>query len=74
MAVGFAKDIRPLFTDEDVDHMKDQGIDLSDYNDCKSNADDILSAVKTGRMPPGRRWPPPNVQKFDDWMKGGYQP
>jgi len=74
MAIGFAKDIRPLFTDEDVDHMNDQGINLSDYNDVKSNADDILDSVKAGRMPPGRRWSPDKVQKFDDWMKGGYQP
>ena len=29
-APGFAKDIRPMFTDMDVDHMKPAGIDLSD--------------------------------------------
>jgi hypothetical protein len=74
MAIGFAKDIRPLFTDEDVSCMKDQAIDLSDYNDVKSNANDILAAVKTGRMPPKRPWAPDKVQKFADWIKGGYQP
>lgn len=73
MAIGFAKDIRPLFTDVDVDHMKVM-FDLSSYDDVKDNASDILSSVKAGRMPPGRRWSPDNVQKFQDWINGGCQP
>ena len=73
MAVGFATDIRPLFTDQDVDHMS-MMFDLSSYDDVKKNASDILSSVKAGRMPPGRRWSPDKVQKFQDWINGGYQP
>ena len=73
MAVGFAQDIRPLFTDVDVDHMKAM-FDLSNYDDVKDNASDILSSVKAGRMPPGGRWSPDKVQKFQDWINGGYQP
>lgn len=76
MALGFAKDIRPLFTDVDVDHMKNRVgmFDLSNYDDVKDNASDILDSVKAGRMPPGKPWSADKVQKFQDWINGGYQP
>jgi hypothetical protein len=47
------------------------------YDDVKTNADGILAAVKSGRMPPrneNRRWTPGKVQKFQDWINGGFQP
>ena len=34
MAVSFARDIKPLFTDMDVAHMKDLGVALDDYGSC----------------------------------------
>jgi hypothetical protein len=73
MAIGFAKDIRPLFTDQDVDHMTWM-FDLSKYDDVKSNAADILDSVKGGRMPPGEPWSSDKVQKFQDWINDGCQP
>lgn len=48
--------------------------DLSNYDEVKSNASDILDSVKDGRMPPGEPWSADKVQKFQDWINGGYQP
>jgi hypothetical protein len=43
---SYATDIRPKFTDEDIDHMKDFGVDLSDYATVRDNADLILTRLK----------------------------
>ena len=54
MAISFAADIRPLFTDTDIDHMA-FSCDLSKYEDVKAMADDILKRLNgTGGpvMPP----------------------
>ncbi len=79
MALSFAKDIKPMFTAMDQDHMLNQQgmFDLWDYNDVKTNAASILSAVKSGRMPPPGeepRWTPDKVQKFQNWINEGYPP
>ena len=79
MALSYAKDIKPMFTAMDQDHMLNQQgmFDLWDYNDVKSNAANILSVVKSGRMPPPGtepRWTPDKVQKFQDWINEGYPP
>ena len=50
--LSFAKDIRPMFTDIDVAHMKIAGIDLSDRNEVMMHADAIYQTVSTGAMPP----------------------
>ncbi|HEY3824678.1 MAG TPA: hypothetical protein VGL82_08970 [Bryobacteraceae bacterium] len=77
MALSFAKDIKPLFNAVDQDHMLNQQgmFDLWDYNDVKTNADQILNAVKAGKMPPkrdGGPWPKDKVQKFQDWISQDY--
>jgi hypothetical protein len=77
MAISYAKDIKPMFTAMDQDHMlNDQGMfDLWDYNDVKTHAAGILRAVKSGRMPPPGeepRWSPEMVQKFQDWINESY--
>ena len=80
MAVGFAQDIRPLFTDLDVAHMRHQLVKLDDFDYMRNphHAERVLKAVSTGKMPPRRSgepvWPPETVQLFRDWMDGGYQP
>ena len=38
ITTSFARDIRPMFTDIDVEHMKAAGIDLSSYDDVQSYA------------------------------------
>ena len=79
MALSYAKDIKPMFTAMDQDHMLNQQgmFDLWDYNDVKTNAASILSPVKSGRMPPPGsepRWTPEMVQKFQNWINEGYPP
>ena len=39
--LSFAADIRPLFTDVDVEHMQNYGIDLSSHDDVKKHAANI---------------------------------
>ena len=78
-APGFEKDIKPLFTQVDQDHMLNRVkmFNLWKYEDVKTNANAIRDAVKAGRMPPKREkrtWTPDKVQKFQDWIDGGFQP
>ena len=80
MAVSFAQDIRPLFTDIDIAHMKDFGVALDDvdYMRDPAHAESVLRRVKSGSMPPKRSGEPPwsaeSVQLLQDWMAAGYQP
>jgi hypothetical protein len=79
MAVSFAQDIRPLFTDMDIAHMKGAGVLLDDFEYLRdpAHAQKVLDAVSTGAMPPQGSgepsWPPESVQLFRDWIAGGYQ-
>jgi hypothetical protein len=79
VAVSFAQDIRPLFTDLDVAHMKDFSVRLDDFDYMRdpAHAQKVLNAVSTGVMPPSSsgepQWSPESIQLFRDWMGGGYQ-
>jgi hypothetical protein len=81
-AVGFAADIRPLFTQTDIDHMN-WYCDLSNYEDVKTNADDILRRLKAqggSVMPPPPAkggdgpWSASNIALFQSWIESGYLP
>ena len=76
--LSFAADIRPLFTDVDVEHMQNYGIDLSSHDDVKRHAASILSTVTGGTMPPpgeGReRWSAQMCETFRQWMEQGFPP
>ena len=78
MAVSFAQDIRPLFTDMDVAHMKNFGVALDsfDYMRAPAHAQRVLDRVSNGSMPPRRSGEPPwsaeNVQLLRDWIAAGY--
>jgi hypothetical protein len=75
LALSFAADIRPLFRDEqDVEVMKNVGLDLSSYDDVKTNAEAIYSRVEDGSMPCDDAWPKEQVAKFKQWMDEGMQP
>jgi len=71
---SFASDIRPLFRDIDVQHMKDvSGLDLQDYQQVRDNSGEILNRVKsTGprRMPPppDAPWTTAEVDLFQKWI------
>jgi hypothetical protein len=82
MAVSFAADIRPLFTKLDIDHMI-SFLDLSDYDDVKASADEILQRLKGvggAVMPPPPSkggdgpWPPERIALFERWIADGCQP
>jgi hypothetical protein len=71
---SFAKDIRPLFRNVDIEHMKPLGLDLSSYDDVCDRADDIYDQVSNGFMPPDQPWSQDLIQLFRDWMDGGMLP
>ncbi len=79
MAVSFAQDIRPLFTDMDIAHMKDLGVALEDFDYMRdpTHAQNVLNAVSSGAMPPRHSgeppWSPANVQLLRDWIAAGCQ-
>ena len=64
-------DIKGLFNDTDISHMKRRGLDLSSFQDVKANAQDIFDSVASGHMPPGNRWPQSRVDLFKGWMDAG---
>lgn len=74
----FANDIRPMFTDMDVAHMKPAGIDLSDAASVKLHADAIYRTVSTGSMPPQSsgeaRWTAQMCETFKQWQQQGCPP
>jgi len=80
MAVSFAQDIRPLFTDMDVSHMRRFLVKLDDFDYMRKprHAQHVLNRVSSGSMPPRRSgepaWSPETVQLFRDWIADGYQP
>ncbi len=77
-SLSFAKDIRPMFTDLDVDHMKAAGMDLSNYDDVKKHAIAIYAAVSTGTMPPPgwdeASWTKEMCATFKAWQGQGCPP
>jgi hypothetical protein len=78
MALSFAKDIKPLFTAIDQDHMSFK-FDLWNYQDVKTNAARIYDAVNNNRMPQDddgnpKPWPDDWKKKFKQWMDEGSQP
>ena len=74
MALSFAKDIRPLFRDTDVDTMKGYGLDLSSHDDVKAQAGEIYSTLTDGSMPCDGPWPADRVALFKRWMDEGMAP
>ena len=71
--VGFAQDIRPLFNDRDIGSMS-QFFDLSSYDDVRANADSIYTRLADGSMPCYGAWPEENVERFRNWIDGGFAP
>ena len=73
MAVSFG--IRPLFRDSpDIDSMKDYGLDLSSYEDVRSQAGAIYARLEDGSMPCDGPWPAEQTELFKQWMEEGMAP
>jgi tyrosinase len=68
-------DIRFMFTQDDIDHMRAQGLDLTSYDSIVGNAGDIYGQVAAGFMPKGAPWTknhPDWIATFLNWMTNGY--
>ena len=73
MTLTFAKDIRPLFTDEDVECMGPMAVPLDDpaWMCVLANAESVYGVLADGSMPPGNPWPADHVALFKAWMDTG---
>jgi hypothetical protein len=75
--LSFQNDIRPMFTDMDVDHMK-KAMDLSNRDSVFSHADAIYKSVMRGHMPPPSsgepRWTADMCAAFKSWQEQGGPP
>jgi hypothetical protein len=74
MALSFARDIRPMFRDTDVDTMQSYGLDLSSYAEVKNKAQAIYATLVEGTMPCDGAWPKDRVATFKLWMDEGMAP
>ena len=70
--VGFERDIRPLFRDEDVKAMS-FALNLASYDDVRENAEAIYEKLADGSMPCDGAWPTDQVQRFRAWIDAGTQ-
>jgi hypothetical protein len=70
-AVGYERDIRPLFREKDVSSMS-KAFDLASYNDVRANAGQILAKLSDGSMPCDGPWPQERVELFRRWVGAGY--
>jgi hypothetical protein len=73
-ALSFAKDIRPMFTQTDIDHMR-AFMDLSSRDSVFEHADAIYETVSSGAMPPRSSgepaWTPQMCATFMQWQSQG---
>ena len=75
LALSFAADIWKLFRDTpDVDSMKENGIDLSSYDEVKAMAARIYTVLEDGSMPCDGPWLMSKVMLFTQWMDEGMGP
>jgi len=70
---SFARDVRSLFRDKDVDEMR-FAFDLSRYEDVKSNAASIANRLGDGSMPCDAPWPAERIALFRQWIDEGCSP
>jgi hypothetical protein len=78
---SFQADIRPLFTQRDIDGMK-KGFNLASYDEVKAHGAAIYDRIRGiggALMPPppprgDGPWPQSNIELFAKWMADGYQP
>jgi hypothetical protein len=77
---SFAADIRPLFTQRDIQGMS-KAFNLANYDDVKAHATAIFDRIRgiggAVMPPPPPRgegpWPQSRIDLFAKWMADGYQ-
>lgn len=67
---GFARDIQPLFREDDRFAM-DFAFDLWDYQDVCTHAENILERIEDGSMPCDREWTPEQIDLLRRWIATG---
>jgi hypothetical protein len=78
--MGFKSEILPLFTQMDIDHMRQHGVELDSYDYMKvpDHATAVLGQVVQQKMPPPESgedpWPMYRCEIFMLWMASGFQP
>jgi hypothetical protein len=70
---SFARDIRPLFRDDDVEAMR-YVFDLSDHEDARANAEGIYERLADGTMPCDGAWSADHIALFRRWVDEGSAP
>jgi hypothetical protein len=77
---NFQDDIRPLFSDTDIEHMLDETdgrrdppgqLDLGSCQSVQKWAPQILARLRDGSMPPGDPWTQEQIDLFSGWMAAG---
>jgi hypothetical protein len=71
MALSFAKDIRPLFRQRDIECMSDFGFDLSKVTDVRMRSADIYARLAEKSMPTDGPWSDADIAKFQQWIDEG---
>ncbi len=71
MALSFAKDIRPLIRQGDIECMSDYGIELDKVSSVRMNAALIYERLSEKSMPEDGPWSDANIAKFKQWMDEG---
>ena len=81
MAVSFAKDIRPMFRQIDIEHMKKGNVLLDDYAymsdpaNNHGNAQSVEDSLTDQSMPPGGPyWNDQQLTLYRQWRSDGYLP
>lgn len=73
---SFARDIVPLFRPKDVEHMKEQLMDLTSYDVVRELAQTVAQRVGAGARPmppaPDQRWTAGQVELFERWISEGF--
>ncbi len=77
MSLTWENTIKDYFSNLDIQHMKQYGINLGDHKNVKDRSGDIYSMVQSKRMPPPPRekgdgpWEQKKIENFGIWMKAG---
>jgi len=71
--LSFARDIRPLFRDRDIQSMRSL-FDLASYEDVRTHAEAIYATLAAGQMPCDGAWADEDVQRFRSWLDTGALP
>ena len=80
-STGYQADIRPLFTQRDIQAMS-KAFDLASYDDVRANAAAIFDRIRGiggAVMPPAPPkgegpWPQSRIDLFGKWMADGCPP